>query len=83
MLHAAAEWSEHIAFSGNGKLLAVANATRLHVFDSSGAEQAMIADHAGNIAALAWRPKLTEAGRGLQRRRAAASPRHTRGIARL
>lgn len=60
VIHSAGEWSEHLAFSGNGKLLAVANASRLHVFDSTGAEQAMIADHAGNIAALAWRPKLAE-----------------------
>jgi WD40 repeat protein len=60
VIHAAAEWSEHLAFSGNGRLLAVANASRLHVFGSSGAEQAMIADHTGNIAALAWRPRLTE-----------------------
>ncbi len=60
VIHSAAEWSEHLAFSGNGKLLAVANAARLHVFDGSGAEQAMIADHTGNIAALAWRPRLTE-----------------------
>jgi hypothetical protein len=60
VIHSAAEWSEHLAFSGNGKLLAVANASRLHVFDSAGAEQAMIADHTGNIAALAWRPKLAE-----------------------
>jgi len=60
VIHSAGEWSEHLAFSGNGKLLAVANASRLHVFDSTGAEQTMIADHPGNIAALAWRPKLTE-----------------------
>jgi WD40 repeat protein len=60
VIHSAGEWSEHISFSGNGKLLAVANATRLHLFDSTGVEQAMIGDHGGNIAALSWRPKLTE-----------------------
>lgn len=60
VIHSAPEWSEGLAFSGNGRLLAVANASRLHLFDAAGAEQAMIADHGGNIAALAWRPKLAE-----------------------
>lgn len=60
VIHSTPEWSERLAFSGNGKLLAVANARRLHVFDSTGNEVAMLPDHAGNIAALGWRPKLNE-----------------------
>jgi len=60
VIHAAAEWSESLAFSGNGKLLAVGNARQLHVFDSQGAELAMLGGHAGTLAALAWRPKLNE-----------------------
>jgi WD40 repeat protein len=60
VIHTHREWTEHLAFSGNGKLLAVGNATRLHIFDSAGVEQTLIAGHAGNIAALAWRPKSTE-----------------------
>jgi WD40 repeat protein len=60
VIHATAEWSERLAFSGNGKWLAVANARRLHVFDAAGAEVAMLPEHAGNIAALGWRPRLNE-----------------------
>lgn len=60
VIHATPEWSERIAFSSNGKLLAVANARRLHIFDAAGNEVAMLPDHAGNIAALGWRPKLNE-----------------------
>jgi WD40 repeat protein len=60
VIHATPEWSERLAFSSNGKLLAVANARRLHVFDATGAEVAMLPDHSGNIAALGWRPKLNE-----------------------
>lgn len=60
VIHATPEWSERLAFSGNGKLLAVANARRLHVFDAAGTEVAMLPDHPGAIAALGWRPKLPE-----------------------
>ena len=59
-IHAAAEWSEQLAFSANGKLLAVATGRQLTVYDQAGAEQAQFGNHRGAIAAIAWRPKANE-----------------------
>jgi WD40 repeat protein len=59
-IHSAAEWSEQLAFSANGKLLAVATGRRLNIYDSNGQQQALFSDHPGSIAALAWRPKSAE-----------------------
>jgi WD40 repeat protein len=59
-VHAAAEWSEQLCFSGNGKMLAIATGRRLQLLDSQGREIALLPEHAGVIAALAWRPKLSE-----------------------
>jgi WD40 repeat protein len=60
VIHAGKEWSEHLAFADNGRLLAVATGRTLHVFDGSGESRAMLEAHAGVIAALAWRPKALE-----------------------
>ena len=66
-IHTDREWSEQLAFSDNGKLLAVATGRALRVFDASGALRATLSAHPGVIAALAWRPKsleLAAAGNG-------------------
>jgi len=59
-LHTSSEWSEHLAFAPNGRLLAVATGRRLHIFQSDGTLRHSIDTHAGVIAALAWRPKSSE-----------------------
>jgi WD40 repeat protein len=59
-LLAAKEWSEQLAFVDDGRLLAVASARTLHLFDQQGQPQHRFADHAGVIAAIAWRPKSSE-----------------------
>lgn len=67
LLHAAAEWSEHLAWSGNGRLLAVATGGQLQVYEAGGALRGAIPPQSGTIAALAWRPRqeeLAAAGNG-------------------
>jgi WD40 repeat protein len=59
-VHAGKEWSEHLSFSDNGRLLAVATGRTLRVFDGSGELRATLASHSGVIAALAWRPRTAE-----------------------
>jgi WD40 repeat protein len=59
-IHSAAVWSEQLAFSANGKLLAVATGKQLNVYDCTGQEQALFTNHAGAVAAIAWRPKANE-----------------------
>lgn len=59
-LHQGTEWSEHLAFCDNGKLLAIASGRTLRVFDERGESRAEFRDHPGSIAAIAWRPKSTE-----------------------
>jgi WD40 repeat protein len=59
-IHAGKEWSEQLAFSDNGRMLAVATGRALRVFDAAGAQRASFESHAGTIAALAWRPRSTE-----------------------
>ena len=59
-IHEGAEWSEHLAFADNGRLLAVATGRTLRLFDASGALRTSFEPHPGVIAALAWRPKSTE-----------------------
>jgi WD40 repeat protein len=59
-LHNAAEWSEQLAFSDNGRLLAVATGRTLRIFDDQGQSLHSFPGHAGSIAALAWRPKCAE-----------------------
>jgi WD40 repeat protein len=54
------EWSERLAFSGNGRLLAVATGRALRIFDAEGGLRAQLPPQAGVIAALAWRPKSGE-----------------------
>jgi WD40 repeat protein len=60
VIHSDRTWSEQLAFSDNGKRLAVATGRALRVFDSGGASPVTLAPHAGAIAALAWRPKALE-----------------------
>ncbi|HEY3730517.1 MAG TPA: hypothetical protein VGL28_04575 [Steroidobacteraceae bacterium] len=56
----AKEWSERLAFSDDGRLLAVASARSLHLFNQRGEPQHQFTEHAGVIAAIAWRPKSSE-----------------------
>jgi WD40 repeat protein len=66
-IHSGKEWSEHLAFADNGRLLAVATGRTLRLFDAGGAPRATLESHPGVIAALAWRPKsleLAAAGNG-------------------
>jgi len=60
VIHTADEWSERIAFASHGRWLAVATGRRITVYDADGVEQAVFGDHAGAIAALAWKPKSSE-----------------------
>jgi WD40 repeat protein len=59
-IHRGKEWSEQLAFADNGRLLAVSSGRALQVFDQHGQATHRFADHAGAIAALAWRPKSAE-----------------------
>ncbi|HEY1725235.1 MAG TPA: hypothetical protein VGF89_07425 [Steroidobacteraceae bacterium] len=72
------EWSERLAFSDNGRLLAVASGRTLHLFDPQGESQHRFSEHAGVIAAIAWRPKSSELAAvgngGLQLHRPGAEP---------
>ena len=60
LVHAAAEWSEQLAFSSNGRLLAVSTGRQLQVFDGGGALRVALPPHSGAIAALAWRARTSE-----------------------
>jgi WD40 repeat protein len=59
-IHSATQWSEQLAFSGNGKHLAVATGRELRIFDVEGRLQAQPPAQQGVIAALSWRPKASE-----------------------
>jgi len=59
-LHQGDEWSERLAFSDNGRWLAVGTARALRLFDETGELRQLFSDHAGDIAALAWRPRSSE-----------------------
>jgi WD40 repeat protein len=59
-IHRSAEWSERLAFSDNGRWLAVSTGRALQVFDEDGMLRHRLSGHPGAIAALAWRPKLNE-----------------------
>lgn len=60
VLLSAAGWSEQLAFSDNGRLLAVATGRTLRIYEADGALRAEFDPHPGTIAALAWKPKLPE-----------------------
>jgi WD40 repeat protein len=59
-IHRGKEWSEQLAFADNGRLLAVGTGRTLQLFDQQGAVRHRFTDHAGAIAALAWRPKSAQ-----------------------
>jgi WD40 repeat protein len=59
-IHSSKEWSEQLVFADNGRLLAVTTGRTLHLFDPQGQARHSFADHAGAIAAIAWRPKSVE-----------------------
>jgi WD40 repeat protein len=59
-IHSGDEWSERLVFADNGRLLAVASGRTLQLFDPQGQALHSFPDHAGAIAALAWRPKSGE-----------------------
>jgi WD40 repeat protein len=59
-IHNSKEWSEQLTFSDNGRLLAVTTGRTLQLFDQQGQLRHSFADHAGAIAAVAWRPKSIE-----------------------
>src|ERR1700730_6229442 len=66
-IHTGKEWSEQLAFADNGRLLAVAAGRTLHLIDQHGQARHSFIDHAGAIAAVAWRPKsaqIAAAGNG-------------------
>jgi WD40 repeat protein len=66
-IHSGNEWSERLAFADNGRLLAVASGRTLRLFDPQGQALHSFSEHAGAIAALAWRPKsgqIAAAGNG-------------------
>jgi WD40 repeat protein len=84
-LHSGKAWSEQLAFADHGKLLALASARTLRLFDIKAAPQGEFQvqprdsfdDHAGAIAALAWRPKgqqVAAAGNGGLRIHRVGSP---------
>jgi WD40 repeat protein len=56
-LHHDAEWTEQLAFSANGRLLAAATGRTLRIFDAAGKPLQVLPDHGGVITAIAWRPK--------------------------
>jgi WD40 repeat protein len=59
-IHEGSEWPAHLAFSSNGRFLAVAAGKRLHVLGADGQLRHRFEPHSGAIAAIAWRPKSTE-----------------------
>ena len=59
-IHRSKEWSERLVFADSGRLLAVTTGRTLHLFDQQGQVRHSLAEHAGAIAALAWRPKSAE-----------------------
>jgi WD40 repeat protein len=59
-IHTAKEWSEHLVFADNGRLLAVSTGRVLHLFDTAGELRASFDPQPGSIAAVAWRPKSNE-----------------------
>lgn len=60
VIYSAVTWSERLAWSSNGKLLAVATGRALQVFGSDGAARASLPLQNGVIAAIAWRGKTSE-----------------------
>jgi WD40 repeat protein len=59
-IHASAEWSEQLAFADSGRWLALATGRTLQLHDETGELRHRIPEHAGAIAAVAWRPKRNE-----------------------
>ena len=53
-------WSEQLAFSDNGRLLAVGTGRVLRIYDTGAALQARFDPQPGTITGIAWRPRLPE-----------------------
>jgi WD40 repeat protein len=51
------DWTEHLAFSPDGKWLAAAVQQELVIFDAEGVERTHFRNHPGVINAIAWRPR--------------------------
>lgn len=60
IIHSGDTWSERLAWSANGRLLAVAIGRALQVFGSDGALRMPLPAQSGVIAAIAWRGKSSE-----------------------
>lgn len=80
-IHSGADWPQQLAFSGDGRQLAVASGRQLHLFDTEGQAQQVFGPHPGTVAALAWRPRRDElaavfnGGARIYAANAAAAPR--------
>jgi WD40 repeat protein len=64
---ATGDWSEHLAFSPDGRALAVATGRTLRLFDAGGRETVTLPEGASAILALAWKPmgrELATVGNG-------------------
>jgi WD40 repeat protein len=59
-IHAASQWSELLAWSANGRMLAVGTGPAARVYAADGTLRCELPSQAGAIAALAWRAKLAE-----------------------
>jgi WD40 repeat protein len=60
VIHSSATWSERLAWSANGRSLAVATGRELGIHASDGTRRAQLPPQAGVIAAIAWRAKTSE-----------------------
>ena len=60
VIHSSATWSERLAWSANGRALAIATGRELGIVASDGAARVRLPPQAGVIAAIAWRAKTSE-----------------------
>jgi WD40 repeat protein len=60
VIHTASSWSERLAWSANGRALAVATGRELCIYGSDGALRVRLPPQTGVIAAIAWRAKTSE-----------------------
>ncbi|MDE2218870.1 MAG: hypothetical protein KGL25_01185 [Gammaproteobacteria bacterium] len=60
LIHSAATWTERLAWSANGRALALATGRELGIHGSDGARRAQLPPQGGVIAAIAWRGRTSE-----------------------